>query len=137
MAVKLAILKSGEDVVADIQEMVLKDSDGRDKVVGYFFNLPVRAELAGNGPAENSEGGRLPFKIRLTPWMPLSKDERIPVVVDWVISIVEPIDDLKEMYEKGIKRHEDRKSQAAGSDERTEDSDSGGGSSVGVGGTGL
>ena len=137
MAVKLAILKSGEDVVADIQEMVLKDSDGRDKVVGYFFNLPVRAELAGNGPAENSEGGRLPFKIRLTPWMPLSKDERIPVVVDWVISIVEPIDDLKEMYEKGIKRHEDRKSQATGSDERTEDSDSGGGSSVGVGGTGL
>ena len=137
MAVKLAILKSGEDVVADIQEMVLKDSDGRDKVVGYFFNLPVRAELAGNGPAENSEGGRLPFKIRLTPWMPLSKDERIPVVADWIISMVDPIDDLKEMYEKGIKRHEDRKSQAAGSDERTEDSDSGGGSSVGVGGTGL
>ena len=133
MAVKLAILKSGEDVVADIQEMVLKDSDGRDKVVGYFFNLPVRAELAGNGPAENSEGGRLPFKIRLTPWMPLSKDERIPVVVDWVISIVEPIDDLKEMYEKGIKRHEDRKSQAAGSDERTEDSEAGGGSSIGIG----
>ena len=129
MAVKLAILKSGEDVIADIQEMILKDSDGRDKVVGYFFKLPVRAELAGNEPDENSEGGRLPFKIRLTPWMPLSKDERIPVVVDWVISIVEPIDDLKEMYEKGIKRHEDRKSETTGSDERTEDSESGGGSS--------
>ena len=129
MAVKLAILKSGEDVIADIQEMILKDSDGRDKVVGYFFKLPVRAQLAGNEPDENSEGGRLPFKIRLTPWMPLSKDERIPVVADWIISMVDPIDDLKEMYEKGIKRHEDRKSQAAGSDERAEDSDSGGGSS--------
>ena len=133
MTIKLAILKSGEDVIADIQEMVIKDSDGQDKVVGYFFNLPVRAELAGNGPAENSEGGRLPFKIRLTPWMPLSKDERIPVVVDWVISIVEPIDDLKEMYEKGIKRHEDRKSETTGSAERTEDSESGGGSSIGIG----
>ena len=129
MAVKLAILKSGEDVIADIQEMILKDSDGRDKVVGYFFKLPVRAELAGNEPDENSEGGRLPFKIRLTPWMPLSKDERIPVVVDWVISIVEPIDDLKEMYEKGIKRHEDRKSETTGSVEWPEDSESGGGSS--------
>ena len=133
MAVKLAILKSGEDVVADIQEMVLKDSDGRDKVVGYFFNLPVRAELAGNGPAENSEGGRLPFKIRLTPWMPLSKDERIPVVVDWVISIVDPIDELMEMYQRGLKNYEDRKSEAASSVERAEDSESGGGSSVGVG----
>ena len=131
MAVKLAILKSGEDVVADIQEMVIKDSDGQDKVVGYFFNQPVTAHLSGNEPDE--EGGRLPFKIRLTPWMPLSKDERIPVVVDWVISIVEPIDDLKEMYEKGIKRHEDRKSETTGSAERTEDSESGGGSSIGIG----
>ena len=137
MTIKLAILKSGEDVIADIQEMVIKDSDGQDKVVGYFFNQPVTAHLSGNEPDPDEEGGRLPFKIRLTPWMPLSKDERIPVVADWIISMVDPIDDLKEMYEKGIKRHEDRKSQATGSDERTEDSDSGGGSSVGVGGTGL
>ena len=131
MTIKLAILKSGEDVIADIQEMVIKDSDGQDKVVGYFFNQPVTAHLTGNEPDE--KGGRLPFRIRLTPWMPLSKDERIPVVADWVISMVEPIDDLKSMYEEGIKNHEDRKSQAAGSDERAEDSESGGGSSVGVG----
>ena len=33
----------------------------------------------------------------------LSKDEIIPVVTDWVISIVEPVDRLKEMYVEGLK----------------------------------
>ena len=35
MTVKLSLLKSGEDVIADIQEMILDD-----KVVGYFFVNP-------------------------------------------------------------------------------------------------
>ena len=35
MTVKLALLKSGEDVIADIQEMVVGE-----KVVGYIFNKP-------------------------------------------------------------------------------------------------
>ena len=37
MTIKLAMLKSGEDVIADIQEMTVPDSDGKDKLVGYFF----------------------------------------------------------------------------------------------------
>ena len=33
MTVKLVVLKSGEDVVADIQEMLVKDPEGKDKTV--------------------------------------------------------------------------------------------------------
>ena len=38
MAIKLAVLKSGEDVIADIREMMVGDEDTPDdkkKVVGY------------------------------------------------------------------------------------------------------
>ena len=49
--------------------------------------------------------------------MLLSKDEIIPVVTDWVISIVEPVDRLKEMYVEGLKKHEDRKSASTDSGE--------------------
>ena len=34
--------------------------------------------------------------------MPLSKDQRIPIIADWVVTMVEPVDSLKEMYEQDI-----------------------------------
>ena len=104
MTVKLALLKSGEDVIADMEEMV-----ANDQVVGYFLKYPCIAKLVGNEPL--GEGNtKEPFKLRLTPWMPLSKDTTIPVVADWVISIMEPIDDLRETYENGINEYKERES---------------------------
>ena len=102
MTIKLALLKSGEDVISDMEEMV-----ANDRVIGYHFKYPCVAKLVGT---ENESVGptKEPFKLRLTPWMPLSKDTTIPVVADWVISIMEPIDDLKETYENGIKNYEKR-----------------------------
>ena len=107
MTIKVAVLKSGEDVIADIQEMVIKDSEGVEKTVGYFFKQPCVAQLFGQEPKDENIG-QMPFRIRLTPWMPLAKDEKIPVVIDWVISIVDPIDELMEMYQRGLKNYEDR-----------------------------
>lgn len=102
MTIKLALLKSGEDVISDMEEMV-----ANDRVIGYHLKYPCVAKLVGT---ENESVGptKEPFKLRLTPWMPLSKDTTIPVVADWVISIMEPIDDLKETYENGIKNYEKR-----------------------------
>ena len=49
MAVKLVILKSGEDVIADITEMVLKDDTKENKrVVGYFLTRPCGVTLNNN-----------------------------------------------------------------------------------------
>ena len=43
MTVKLALLKSGEDVIADIAEMVVDE-----KVVGYVFDQPGTVILIGD-----------------------------------------------------------------------------------------
>ena len=99
MTIKLCLLKSGEDVISDMTEMVVQD-----QVVGYFLKYPCVAQLVGH---ENAKG-KSPFKLRLTPWMPMSKDKTISVVADWVISITEPIDELKETYERGIAGYEQR-----------------------------
>ena len=124
--IKLALLKSGEDVIADIAEMVIKDSNDQEKIVGYFFKDPCIATLQGEQLEDESEGRRSPFKIRLTPWMPLAKDERIPVVVDWVVSLTEPMDVLKEMYVNGIKGRNDGQSESTSTGERPEDLESSG-----------
>ena len=109
MTIKLALLKSGEEVISDMTEM-MSGSDGDGQVVGYFFRHPCRASLTTPDIQVDSkqENGRQPVSIKLLPWLPLSKDENIPVVADWVISIVEPQDKLMEMYKKALKTYENR-----------------------------
>ena len=130
MTIKLALLKSGEEVISDMTEM-MSGSDGDGQVVGYFFRHPCRASLTTPDIQVDSkqENGRQPVAIKLLPWLPLSKDENIPVVADWVISIVEPQDKLMEMYKKALKTYENRKSKNNSSSGSKEDSESDRGSS--------
>jgi len=110
MSIKLLLLKSGEDVVADIQEMVVDE-----KVVGYYLKYPCRAKLLSD--LVKTEEGPVPARIQLTPWMPLSKDMVIPVVSDWVVTITEPVSQVKEMYKNSVEQYETRKSETTSSDE--------------------
>ena len=130
MTIKLALLKSGEEVISDMTEM-MSGSDGDGQVVGYFFRHPCRASLTTPDIQVDSkqENGRQPVSIKLLPWLPLSKDENIPVVADWVISIVEPQDKLMEMYKKALKTYQNRKSKNNSSSGSKEDSESDRGSS--------
>ena len=130
MTIKLALLKSGEEVISDMTEM-MSGSDGDGQVVGYFFRHPCRASLTTPDIQVDSkqENGRQPVSIKLLPWLPLSKDENIPVVADWVISIVEPQDKLMEMYKIALKTYENRKSKNNSSSGSKEDSESDSGSS--------
>ena len=121
MTVKLALLKSGEEIISDMSEM-MSGQDGGGQVVGYFLNHPCRAVLTSPEiqVRDEQESERKPVAIRLIPWMPLSKDERIPVVADWVISIVEPQDKLLEMYNRAVKTYEERKSENSDTTEQSE-----------------
>jgi len=99
MTIKLCVLKSGEDVIADVQEIVVGD-EGNEKVVGYFFtNSCVVKILEKQNSDDKMESS---YRLQLTPWMPLTSDSKIPLPSDWVITMVEPITQLKEMYLNGV-----------------------------------
>ena len=110
MTVKLALLKSGEEVISDIDEM----TTDREIVVGYYFTNPCRAILTTPEIQvdESLASDKKPVAIKLLPWFPLASEEKIPVVADWVISIVEPQPKLKDLYTKACKTYEERKSQS-------------------------
>ena len=96
MSIKVALLKSGESVIADIKELV---SD--ENVCGYLFENPhmityLEPELL----TEQTETSKL--KISLIPWILITSDTKIPVRSDWVITMVEPIEDVKKIYEAKI-----------------------------------
>jgi hypothetical protein len=83
MSVKILILKSLEDVVADVKEML-----SGEKVVGYILNNPYVVSI--------KEGEQT--QVGFYPYAPLSKDNAIPIPCDWVVSIVEPLEEVKQSY---------------------------------------
>ena len=102
MTIKLLLLKSGEDIIADVTEMAVGEEEERT-IVGYFLDKPCVIRMRDpnlieeQGPKKQSG-----FQVSLIPWIPLSKETRIPVPADWLITMVEPAYKLKEMYVKDI-----------------------------------
>jgi len=99
MTVKLALLKSGEDVIADIREAI---SEETNKIVSYIFSDPYVVKLT--QPQVLMEDSEKPetraYNISVYPWVPLSDDTDIAINPDWVITIVEPAAKLKQSYEE-------------------------------------
>ena len=126
MTIKLALLKSGEEVISDIDEMVTD----KQMVVGYYFANPCRAILTTPEieVEEDQSSDKKPVSIKLLPWFPLANQEKIPVVADWVISIVEPQPKLKELYNKACENYEKRKLKSYSPSDTGNDSDTSGGS---------
>jgi hypothetical protein len=100
MTIKVSLLKSGEDVIADIQEMIVDE-----KSVGYIFKNPCLVKLISTSSSSSDKHFRSPCSLQVTPWMPLTNDPNILVPLDWVVTIVEPIPELKEIYENRVLRY--------------------------------
>ena len=95
MTVKLVRLKSGEDVITDVSEMYRDETS----LIGYLFKRPCVAYLH---PIVDDVDGKSGHKVELTSWMPLTKDDQIPVPLDWVVTMTTPVDTLMEMYQKDV-----------------------------------
>ena len=99
MSIKLALLKSGENVIADIKELI-----SEEKVCGYLFTKPyfVSTRRAPILTEEKEPLNTSNLEVAFEPWIILAKDEKIPVRMDWVVTIVEPIDSIIKMYEERV-----------------------------------
>jgi hypothetical protein len=104
MTVKLLLLKSGEDIISDIQEMVVEDPNTEQKrVIGYFLTKPCVVKLRDASlAAEQSIKKENSYNVTMYPWIPLSKEKVIPLTAEWVITMVTPADQVKKMYEEDI-----------------------------------
>ncbi len=103
MSVKLVMLKSGEDIITDVKE--LKSEEG---IVGYYFHDPLIVKMY--HPEEptvlNEEGSSREYEsmisVQFYPWIPLSEESRIPCSADWVVTIVEPVKNIKKLYQERL-----------------------------------
>ena len=97
MAIKLALLKSGEQVIADIMELV----DENDKVVSLVFTNPYIVRLLTSELLiENNipDDQDVEHKVSFSPWLVLSSDKKMALNHEWVVTVVEPHDWIKSSY---------------------------------------
>lgn len=97
MTVKLLLLKSGEDLVADVSEMNV-EIEGQSKVVGYYLDCPHKVKLISETPKSGTTKYR--SRIQMIAWIPLSKDRTVPIPADWVVTMTEPHDEVVNMFTK-------------------------------------
>ena len=91
MTIKVLVLKSGEDVIADVQEMMSSD----DQVMGYFLTKPCVVKLQTKDASSD-------VSVRMHPWMPFAREKMIPLSTDWVVTMVTPVESIQEMYENQV-----------------------------------
>ena len=95
MSIKLALLKSGEEVIADISEFRQKETD---ILISYLFKKPYCIKIkTSNVLVEDKSKEK--HELAYYKWMTLSKDDDIIVNKDWVVCITEPLDSIKQNYE--------------------------------------
>jgi hypothetical protein len=91
MSTKLALLKSGEEVIADIKEIRQEETD---ILVSYLFKDPYCVKIKTNQVLVEEET-RPKHELEYYKWMSLSNDSDIIVNKDWVVCITDPLDSVK------------------------------------------
>ena len=98
MTIKLLILKSGEEMISDINEMAVGEEDDQ-KVVGYFLRRPCLVKMKNPGVIDQEKNKtKAGFEVSLIPWIALSEEEVIPIPADWLVTMVTPVKQLEKMY---------------------------------------
>ena len=111
MTIKVLVLKSGEDVIADVQEMMSSE----DQVIGYFLNKPCVVKLQAKETSSD-------VSVRMHPWVPFARETMIPVTADLVVTMVTPVEKIQEMYVNQVLNDGKETDQTTSSDEQSEDS---------------
>tara|TARA_B100001996_G_scaffold248223_1_gene192350 strand:+ start:192 stop:530 length:339 start_codon:yes stop_codon:yes gene_type:complete len=93
MAIKLAILHGGDQIIAEMKELM---DDGTP--VGYLLGSPHRVSSSQQFLMEENEESDGTVQVRLSPWVLLTSDKEIVVPRNYVVTIMEPLDSLKKMY---------------------------------------
>ena len=121
MSIQLALLKSGEEVIADIKEIRQEQTD---VLVSYLFKDPYCVKIKTTQVLVEDES-RPKHELAYYKWMTLSKDDDIIVNKDWVVCITEPLDSVKKNYEDKMngRRSNDTDGSSIGSGSGTSEHD--------------
>lgn len=106
MSIKLILLQSGEQIVTDAKEIIKDES-----TIAYLFKNPQKVSINRGvislEEVDDAEENNDKVQITLGPWILLTSDEEIAVPASFVITVVEPIESLVDLYKEKTEQKEE------------------------------
>ena len=97
MSIKLTLLKTGEQLISEMKELVPED---QEQVHAYLLHNPHTVEINEKQfiTEQEKKGGDFGINVTLLPWIILSKDNQMIIPVDSVLTVVEPLESVTQLY---------------------------------------
>lgn len=102
MSVRIARLKNGEDVIANIQAVFTSEDTEQHQPVGWQFDLPYTIQVISITAEENYRKITKVSEPELffQPWMPLSAQSSIIIRFDEIIAVYDPHEAVLKKYQE-------------------------------------
>ena len=97
MSIKITVLKNGQQLISDMKELVAEDED---KVQAYMLDNPHTYDINEKEfiTEEEKKEGDYGIDVSLLPWLILSKDKKMIIPTDSVLTVVEPLESVTQLY---------------------------------------
>ena len=97
MSIKLTLLKTGEQLISDMKEL---SEEGNDEPKAYLLENPHTVEINEKQfvTEEEKKEGDFGINVTLLPWIILSKASQMIIPTDSVLTVVEPLDSVTQLY---------------------------------------
>ena len=97
MPIKLTLLKTGEQLISEMKELVPED---QEQVHAYLLDNPHTVEINEKQfvTEEEKKSGDFGIDVTLLPWIILSQDSQMIIPVDSVLTVVEPLQSVTQLY---------------------------------------
>ena len=99
MSIKITVLKTGEHIISDMKELM---TEGEENAQAYMLVNPHTYEINEKQFIREEEKeldeGDYGINVSLLPWIILSKDKKMIIPTDSVLTVVEPIDAVTQLY---------------------------------------
>ena len=97
MSIKITVLKTGEHIISDMKELM---AEGEENAHAYMLVNPHTYEISEKQfmTEEEKEVGDYGIDVSLLPWLILSKDKKMIIPTDSVLTVVEPLESVAQLY---------------------------------------
>ena len=99
MSIKITVLKTGEHIISDMKELM---TEGEENAQAYMLVNPHTYEITEKQfiteEEKDLEVGDYGINVSLLPWLILSKDKKMIIPTDSVLTVVEPLESIVQLY---------------------------------------
>ena len=105
MSIKLTLLKTGEQLISEMKELVPED---QEQVHAYLLQNPHTVAINEKQfvTEEERRDGDYGINVTILQWIILSKDSQMIIPVDSVLTVVEPLETVTQLYLDKLKSFE-------------------------------